>query len=92
MSLCCITLTSDEDLFIGFGTRLCLRNLEDEGDISPAEAKKFYKSARAFYVRAMEYAIANLPLKDELLKCAKFVNVSSRESATFSEVQYFVQR
>lgn len=40
----------------------------------------------------LKYVLANLPLKDELLKSAKFVNISSRDSATFAQVEYFVQR
>ena len=87
-----LVLQTDDNLFVGFGTRMCLNKLVDEGDISMAETSKFFQSARAFYVRAMEYALANLPLKDELLKSDKFVNIASRDSATFSQVEYFVQR
>ena len=69
-----------------------LHKLLDEGDNSAAVATKFYASARVFYVKAMEYAIANLPLKDNLLRNAKFVSFKSRESARFPQVEYFVQR
>ena len=47
---------------------------------------------RAFYVRAMEYSLANLPLNDEVLKNATFVHVPSREDASFAQVEYFVSR
>lgn len=77
---------------MGFGTQICLNKLVNEGDNSSEQTTKFFKSTRAFYERAMEYALANLPLKDELLKSAKFVNIPSRDSATFSLVEYFVQR
>ena len=63
-----------------------LQKLFDEGDISVAEATKFYAGARAFYGKAMEYALANLPLKDKLLRNAKFVSFKSRESAILSQV------
>ena len=44
------------------------------------------------YVRAMEYATKNLPLNDELLKNARFLDFHSRESASISQVEYFVNR
>jgi hypothetical protein len=69
-----------------------LNKLVDEGDISFAQTSKFFQSVCAFYLRAMEYALVNLPVKDELLKCAKFVNIPYRDSAAFSQVEYFVQR
>ena len=40
----------------------------------------------------MEYALKNLPLNDDLLKKASFVNFSSRNDVTFSQVEYFVDR
>lgn len=83
---------SDDCLFVGIATKMRLRKLLDEGDISAAEATKFYAGARAFYVKAMEYALANLPLKDNLLRNAKFGSFKSRESARFSQVEYFIQR
>ena len=86
------SFNADNNLFVGFGTRMRLRKLLDEGDLSPAQSTKFFKSARAFYIRAMEYALENFPLKDELLKNAMFVNIPSRESATISQVAYFVTR
>ena len=69
-----------------------LRKLLDDGDISPHEASTFHRGVRAFYERAVEYSLANLPLKDELLINAAFVDFSSRESANFAQVEYFVQR
>lgn len=40
----------------------------------------------------MAYALASLPVSDALLKNAAFVNFSERESADFSQVEYFVER
>jgi hypothetical protein len=40
----------------------------------------------------MEYALANLPVKDTLIRNAGFVNFQTRESANFSQVEYFVDR
>jgi len=69
-----------------------VRKLFEEGDISKAQATKFYDGAPAFYVRAMEYALENLPMIDVTLRNAAFVSFRSRESANFSQVEYFVQR
>ena len=52
-----------------------LRKLLNEGDISAADQTKFYASVRAFYVKAMCYALENLPLKDPLLQNARFLNL-----------------
>ena len=64
--------------FVGITTKITLRKRLEEGDISPAEVSTFYKSALAFYVQAMEYALANLPLRDDFLKNARFATFSSR--------------
>ena len=58
-------------------TRSKLRTLVNSGDMSPTESNKFFKSVRAFYVQDMEYALKDLPLNDDLLKKARFVNFSS---------------
>ena len=94
MWLCQLDYTSiiDNGLFVGMTTKTRLRQLFDDGDISEAQQNTFYKSVRAFYVRAMEYATSNLPLNDELLKNARFLDFHSRESASISQVEYFVNR
>ena len=69
-----------------------LRKLLEEGTISSAQVTKFYQSVRAFYIQAMMYALDNLPLKDDLLKNANFVNFKSQENTRFSQVEYFVER
>ena len=82
----------DYSIFVGISTRATLRKLLEDGDISPFDEKKFYQSVRAFYVQAMKYALDNLPVNDTLLKNAKFVNFRVKEDATFSQVEYFVER
>ena len=87
----------DESLFIGLLTCSTFRNLMENGDLAPSQCKKFYESVRAFYahafyVHAFEYALKNLPLNDELLKNASFVNFPSRLTSTFTQVEYFVTR
>lgn len=79
-------------MFIGIITRTSLRKLVEEGDISRSDETKFYKSVRAFYVQGLQYALANLPVKDPLLVNAGFVNFTARDRASFSQVEYFVER
>ena len=43
-------------------------------------------------MKAMEYALSNLPMDDEVLTNAKFVNVMSRDEASMAQVEYFVER
>ena len=82
----------DNGLFVGMTTKMHLRQLFDDGDISEVQQNTFYESVHAFYVRAMEYATRNLPLNDELLKNARFLDFHSRESASILQVEYFVNR
>lgn len=53
----------DESIFVGIMTKRELRKLRNEGDISLSQVAEFYKGVRAFYVRAFEYALDNLPLR-----------------------------
>ena len=68
-----ILTTSDDNIF------LHLQRLLEDGEISPTQTSKFYASARPFYVQAMEYALVNHLLKNELLRNDKFLNFSSRK-------------
>ena len=97
----CMFLYTDElnnHILVCFWTIFCLltktrlHNLTEEGDISLAQQGTFYKSVRAFYVHALEYAISNLMLKDDLLQNARFLNFHRRERANLSKVGYFVKR
>ena len=54
-------------------------------DISLAEIGTFYTAVRG-------YALANLPMKDELLKRSAFANFRTRESACISYIMFFVGR
>ena len=72
-------------MFVGIITRQLLKKLEDEGDITAAERRKFY-------ITAVEYALKNLPLKYEELENAYFLNFQTRETSLFSQVEFFVTR
>ena len=79
-------------MFIGLITRSTLHTRLDNGALAPSQSKRFYESVRAFYVHAFEYALKNLPLNDELLKNANFVNFTLRTDSAFAQVEYFVTR
>ena len=82
----------DQSVFIGLITQSTLRRCIEMGDLAPSQSKKFYDSVRAFYVSAFEYALKNLPLNDQLLKNANFVNFTSRTDSAFTQIEYFVER
>lgn len=69
-----------------------LTQLEDDGDISPDEVKKFFHAVRSFYTRAADYAFANLPLNDPVLQNSQFVDFKRKEESDFSQVEFFVNR
>ena len=79
-------------LFVGLLTKTRLRNLTEEGDISLAQQSNFYKSVRAFYVCALQYAISNILLKGDLMQNPRFLNFHRREITSLSKVEYFVKR
>ena len=83
---------ADGKLGVGFTTGQTLKRKLAEGGITNTQVKKFYAAVRAFFVRAVEYAIQKLPLNEPLLEHATFVDFKKRETSNFVSVQYFVQR
>ena len=71
---------------------MLLQKCLDEGDIGPEDEKRFYRSVRAFYIQAFEYALKHLPIDDDLLKNSSFLDFKLRENSTISQVEYFVER
>ena len=80
---------TDATLFIGFTTKQSLQKLLN---IDERSFNKFYAGARTFFITATDYVIKTYPLKDELLKCAKFVDFDKRDEVTFFDVEYFIYR
>ncbi|XP_060908740.1 trace amine-associated receptor 1-like [Labrus mixtus] len=64
-----------EKLNVGFTTRATLNRLLEAGDITPQEVQLFQQAALAFLIRAVEYSINKLPLKEARMKHAKLVDV-----------------
>ena len=82
----------DKELFVAIVTRIKINKCLADGDISDQEVKKFYSAVREFYIAAAKYMQNNLPLHDDTLMNAHFVNWEERNLARFEEVTYFVQR
>ncbi|XP_061571349.1 uncharacterized protein LOC133424833 [Cololabis saira] len=81
-----------EKLNVGFTTRGTLNRFLEAGDVSSDQAQQFHQAALAFLVGAVDYAMAKLPLKDALLKHARFVDVQLRAECGVEDVLYFVHR
>ena len=81
----------DGRIFVGMITKTQLTKLFAEGGITHAQYSKFFKGVREFYMKPMGYALSNLPMNDEVLTNAKFVNVMSRDEASITQVEYFVE-
>ncbi|XP_062848412.1 uncharacterized protein LOC134310716 [Trichomycterus rosablanca] len=77
---------------IGFTTRATLSRLLDAGDITPQQVERFHQAALAFLIGAVEYAIVKLPLRETLLKHARFVDVQQRTECEVNDAAYFVER
>ena len=74
----------DESIFVAMIMETQLTKLFAEGDITHAQYSKIFKGVREFYVKAMGYALSNLPMNDEVLTNVMFVNVMSRDEASIA--------
>ena len=83
---------SDEELFIGFLTKMKLGDLLTKADISQAQVDKFHDAVRAFYVTAVDYMYKWFPLQDPLLINSKWTIFYQRLETRFSTVEYFLDR
>ena len=81
----------DSQLGVGFTTRT-LNRLVEAGDVSMDSAKNFHLAARSFFVKAVEYATAKLPLHDPVLEHSRFVDFRQKMDTTLDDVLYFVHR
>ncbi|XP_056117605.1 uncharacterized protein LOC130094997 [Rhinichthys klamathensis goyatoka] len=81
-----------EKLNVGFTTQAMLNRLLDAGDLTPQQVQRFQQAAQAFLVRAVEYALDKLPLREALLKHSKFVDVQQRTEYSVEDALYFVDR
>ena len=83
---------SDEQLVIGYITIQKINKLLDDGDISKSSYKSFFKAAREFLIKAIEYLLATCPFQDEILCHATWIDFKNRLEQRFTSVEYFVHR
>ncbi|XP_076854994.1 uncharacterized protein LOC143509955 isoform X3 [Brachyhypopomus gauderio] len=85
------TQLSGQKLNVGFTTRTTLNRLLEAGDVTPQQGESFHQAVLAFLTGAVEYAMAKLPLKESLLKHARFVDVQQRADCEVNDAAYFVE-
>ncbi|XP_060764178.1 uncharacterized protein LOC132873016 isoform X2 [Neoarius graeffei] len=90
--LCSDHFVGGQKLNVGFRTRATLNRLLEAGDVTPQQAERFHQAVLAFLTGAVEYAMAKLPLKESLLKHARFVDVQQRADCEVNDAAYFVDR
>ena len=79
---------SHSDLFIGFAASQELRKTELDNS---TEGIKFKDEAIAFYIKALQYIKSKFPLKDPVLKTARFMDPTNKLSVSFAEVENLIQ-
>ena len=84
-------LLKDGQLFIGFATRQLLKKLVDEGYKDERNRDQFYQAVRHFYQRIALKAISELPLQDDTLIHARFVDFFQRENASLEDEEFFLR-
>lgn len=77
----------DADLVIGSKCRAQLKDFTSQVD-----SQAFYSSVREFYVSASSYILNKFPLDDEILQHIEVCDISLRTTASYSSVQYFIER
>lgn len=83
---------ADRELQIGYITQQKANSLLQGGSIDPRDHSLFYDAVTSFFERAVEYSFKSLPLDDELLNAATFLNFGGRINANFLQVEYFINR
>ena len=81
---------ANHDIEVGYLTKKRVNSLVNDG--YEREVTKFRKGVFAFYSKAFSYAKKNLPINEDLLKNAQFIDVRKRISSDFSQVEYFIER
>jgi hypothetical protein len=80
------------DLVIGPKTRMYLREKSESGELTENDCLMFSKSVRSYFEEACRYILSKFPLQDPLWKHAQVLNIASRHEASFSSVQYFMDK
>ena len=83
---------ADDRLQIGFVTQQQANSFLEEGDIDSRQLTVFYDGVRAFFEHAVDYSLKSLPLDDQLLQAATFINFDQRATADSLHAEYFINR
>ena len=60
--------------------------------LSSKDIHNFYRSVIQFFSTACDYILKNFPLNESLLKHAAVADISKREKASFTSVEFFVKK
>ena len=66
-------------------------NLLLSGTVDERKRDQFHRAIRHFYEQAALEAISKLPLQDDILICARFVDFFQRENASVEDVECFLK-
>ena len=82
----------DGSLSIGFITKSKIRKLENEGEVSVTQRKKFYSGVKIFYQGAADYITRKFPFSSQVLQHSRFVDIEKRDNVELENVYYFVEK
>ena len=67
-------LLPQDQIFLPFLPRNKVSEMVNEGDLSISQKNKLIDAAKAFHLRALEYALDYFPMEDEFLSHARVLN------------------
>ena len=79
-------------LVIGRECKQYLEEMKTQKLMTSAQRNDFYRGVRDYYVQAVDYILARLPIHDTLLSHAQVFDVQKIQDMTFESVCYFVER
>ena len=79
-----------EKVFLALTTKKLLNKLFNDGDITKQEYDTCLRGAQSFYKSSLEYILKKMDMTETLWAHAVFVDFFKKESASWSDVEYFV--
>jgi len=79
-------------LVIGTECKQYLTEMKSQNLMSSRQRNEFYSGVRQYYVKAVDYILARLPIHDTLLNHVQVFDIEQMSSMTFESVLYFVER
>ena len=81
-----------EEVFIGFTTQNLLKKLFNGGEIDKLQYNNVLEAGRALYKESLRYVVKKIDMIDTLWKHAVWVDFFSRETAKWTDIEYFISR